>query len=72
MTGCLGYFDEFNHINLDVLTVAGRLCVVQQVACVLQAQHERKSEFVFVDGQTVCLRCEGTGRRNNVGEWIII
>ncbi len=56
MAGCRGCFDEFNRINLDVLAVAGRLCTVQQVACVLQTQRERKSEFVFVDDQTVCLR----------------
>jgi hypothetical protein len=55
MTGCLGYFDEFNHINLDMLSVTGHLCAVQKVAFVLQAQRESKSEFVFVDGQTVCL-----------------
>ncbi len=48
MTGCWDCFDEFNHINLDVLSVAGRLCVVKQVGCVLQAQRERKSEFFSV------------------------
>jgi dynein heavy chain len=58
IVGCCGFFDQFNHINLDVLSVGGALCTVQQVVCVLQTQRERKSEFVFVDCQTVCM-CTG-------------
>lgn len=49
-TGCFGDFDEFNRIELAVMSVSA-----QQISCILNAIKDNKKQFLYTDGCVISL-----------------